>query len=156
MPKKHVLAFHPDGEIEFTRNTHLSEVLAPLGYASMERVSDIRQKAYTNKFYIQWLLGKWAGSPHTRNLCRNYFNPDNIPDSAPHFAPEYMNPLDPMLFATYEDAVAHEIDMLNAMRLKGETFATEIQTSREHAAIARREAEAADPTLNPDTCICGD
>jgi hypothetical protein len=116
-----IMVFHNDGTVEFTRNPKLYPFFD--GRGDMQRISEIRKEEYGPKYYIEWLRGKWAGAKHTRTIARNYFTPDTILNShAEKFSPEHMLPGNPMLFDTYEDAVLHEVAMLNAMRLAGDTF----------------------------------
>jgi hypothetical protein len=144
MPQKHTIAVSPDGLLEFTRNTKLSAVLAPLGKTVMERVTDIKQHE-TGNFYIHWLLGKFAGQGHTYNNFIEYSDYFKISEKCLDALYSSMVGLEyeVMLFDTYENAVAHEIDMLAAMRRAGETFAQEAkQTRTEHAANADQEKQS--------------
>lgn len=120
-----VLSFHPDGEIEYTRNSDFTPFD---GRGDMRRVTDIRKEPYGAKYFIHWMLGPWTGCDHTRLIARNYFNPDDLIELerqglCPKFSPEHMRSDERMLFDTYELAVAHEVAMLNEMRRRGVRFA---------------------------------
>lgn len=103
-----VFAFHPDGEIEYTRNSTFSPFD---GRGEMERVTDIRKSPSGNEFYIHWMRGPNKGRDHTYGMSIAYGAVTTCP------AVELI-----MTFPSYELAVAHEVTVLNAMRRKGISF----------------------------------
>lgn len=103
-----VLSFHPDGEIEYTRNSQFTPFE---GRGEMQRVTDIRKEPDGNQFYIHWMLGPCAGVDHTYGMSIAV----GVISTCP--AVELV-----MKFPTYEDAVNHEVAVLNAMRRKGIRF----------------------------------
>lgn len=115
-----VVSFHPDGTVEYTRSNLLT-LFGGLG--EMQRVTEIEKLPHANKFTIRWLRGPFAGAVHTRTIARNYLIPEELDIAGcPRFSPEYMRADDPMEFDTYNDAVFHEIAMLNVMRKAGVKF----------------------------------
>jgi hypothetical protein len=119
-----VLAFHPDGEIEYTRN---KEFMPFDGMGVMQRVTEITKDPYANHYYIRWMRGPWMDCFHTRLIARHYFTPEELHDleaegKCPKFSPEHMRAYDPMRFESYEDAVLHEVACLNQMRRMGVSF----------------------------------
>jgi hypothetical protein len=128
MPKKHTIAVSPDGVLEFTRNTELSQALAPLGDMDMERVTDICKFKTSNEYYIKWLLGpfKYLAQTHLMGIEYGVELPKGVTKAA----------LNVLSFASYEDAVAYEIEMLAAMRRAGVSFAPEIEQTRTDNAAA--------------------
>jgi hypothetical protein len=114
MPTNHTVAFHDDGVVEHTRSTALDKVFGTSG--DMQRVTDIFRGS-DGQYYIKWMLGPFAGSvqdmEHAAGLGVIVFAEDT------HFFDliEY-----PLPFNTYEAAVAHEVEMLAAMRKDGVRF----------------------------------
>jgi len=87
----------------------------------MVRVSDIKKVSGQPYYYIYWVKGPFAGQNHTWNLARSCTA--NTPNLKLPRIPTGLAALDDLvLFNSYEDAVTHEIAMLNAMRLKGVSF----------------------------------
>lgn len=108
-----ILAFHPDGDVEFTRTSKFTPFE---GRGDMERVTDIRKFSESNLYYIDWLLGPYKGMAHTVSMAKNY----NVPVPS---RPDGDNAISAIItFGTYEGAVQHEIQVLNAMRKAGVKF----------------------------------
>ena len=113
MPNPIVLAVHPDATVEYTRN---SDFVPFDGEGTMERVTDIAKFKHASLYYINWLMGPYAGMAHSVSMATNYGvpippRPDN--DNAPSAI---------ITFPTYEAAVEHEVAVLNAMRKAGVRF----------------------------------
>lgn len=119
MPEPIIIAFHENGNIEYTRNSHFSPFS---GKGEMQRVTDIKKSPYYEEYHIKWMLGPFAGADHSWNIVRSYFNPDERRAAGIEFSPENDRPWGVLKFRTYEDAVKHEIIMLNKMRQCGVTF----------------------------------
>ena len=118
MPKTHTVNVFPDGSTEFTRSPVMSKVFGDGG--DMVRVSDIRKINGQPYYYIHWLKGPFAGLAHTWNALRACTT--NTPNLRLLGVPTGASLDDIVLFSSYEDAVDHEIAMLNAMRVKGVSF----------------------------------
>lgn len=123
MPKIHTISVFPDGAMEYTRNPDLTEFFG--GKGDMQRVTEISKMPYGNAYYIQWKLGPYAGQAHTRDFARTYLTPDEILETLPVLATPGTPTHVPLTFPTYEAAVAHEVQVLRAMRLAGVRFGTE-------------------------------
>lgn len=108
-----VFAFHPDGHIEYTRT---SRITLFGGRGSMERVTDIYKFRETSLYYICWLLGPYKRMAHTVSMAESYSVP--VP---PRPATDQIESA-VITFETYEEAVQHELQMLNAMRRAGVMF----------------------------------
>ena len=109
------VTFDPTGEIEYTRNAKLSWLFDGAGV--MRRVTDIAKLPDENLFYIQWLLGPYAGKSHTTEEHVSIFGAVK-----PLCRCRISSHTGTMFFYTYEAAVAYEIECLNAMREQGVTF----------------------------------
>lgn len=124
MQKHHVIAVHADGQLEFTRNKELTGMFG--GEGLMERVTDIQKLPTSNEYFIRWVLGPWKGRAHTYTMLRNYFNPDECVDDLGIRNPGSMGDQcavqTPLLFNSYEEAVTHEIAVLDRMRKMGVRF----------------------------------
>jgi hypothetical protein len=106
--QKHVVSFFPDGSVEHTRSADMDAVFGTGG--EMKRVTDIGRRE--EGYFINWLLGPFAGREHTWGMSIGY----GIVSYALH-------PVEcTMYFPTYEAAVLHEVKMLNAMRCQGVRF----------------------------------
>ena len=103
-----VLAFDTEGTVEYTRN---SQFTPWEGRGEMVRVTDIRKKPDANEFYIHWMQGPCAGVDHTYGMSIAA----GVISTCP--AVELV-----MTFPTYEAAVAHEVEVLNAYRRQGVSF----------------------------------
>lgn len=106
-----VLNFLPDGTVQMTRTPD------PLleGHIKMERVSDIKFSEHFQKHYIVWLMEPFKDKRHDFFMAEDYLGGEAIEDI--EFDEDGL-----LLFNTYEDAVAHEVTMLNAMREAGIIF----------------------------------
>ena len=109
--KTHIISVSPDGILEYTRHPELTEFFN--GDGKMERITDIRKKSKGNQYYIHWLKGPFAGKNHTYGMSKVYGLAEDL-------QPWLEDVL--LTFYTYEQAVQHEIAMLNAMRLTGVSF----------------------------------
>lgn len=109
MPNKsHIVSFFPDGSIEHTRSSDMDRVFGHSG--EMRRVTDIGRR--DEGYYINWLLGPFAGREHTWGMAVSY----GVVSTA-------IEPVEcTMHFRTYEQAVTHEVKMLNVMRCQGVRF----------------------------------
>lgn len=106
-----VLSFSPTGNVEYTRNT----AFQPFdGRGDMQRVTDIQKRPDAPLYFIHWMLGPNAGRDHTYGMSTAY----GVLSTCP--AVEQV-----MLFNSYEEAVAHEVTVLNAMRKAGVSFHVE-------------------------------
>jgi hypothetical protein len=118
-----VVAVHDDGTVEYTRNSALNDFFG--GRGDMVRVTDIQKEQLGPLYYIKWLLGPFAGKDHVRAYARQYLTPDEILETLPVKMPyDACNDQDwrRLTFPAYEAAVAHEVQVLNAMRRKGVRF----------------------------------
>ena len=107
------ISFDADGTVEYTRTKALTLFG---GEGTMERVTDIAKFKHGNLYYINWLMGPYANMAHTCSMATNY----NV---AIPPRPEGDDAISPIVtFSSYEAAVAHEIEMLNAMRKVGVRF----------------------------------
>ena len=111
--RTHVVAFFPDGGVEHTRHADLDEIFGTEGL--MERVTDIGR--HREGYFIKWIRGPLAVREHTYGMAGEYGTVN----------PEHLNRLATMrdeilYFKTYEFAVAHEVQVLNAMRKAGIRF----------------------------------
>ena len=105
-----VIAFDADGTAEWTRNSRF----VPFGgEGTMQRVTDIRKVPDKPRYYIHWMLGPYKGSDHTAALSVKLGCLDRT---------SYMTINMVLLFGSYEAAVQHEIQLLNAMRRNGVSF----------------------------------
>lgn len=111
MPKIHVISFTPNGSVEYTRSPDLSFLFD--GQGAMERVTDIGKRPESSKYFIKWLQGPFAGKIQTYGMAARY----GLMGSC-SVAEIEMN------FYSYEQAVAFEVQMLNAMRKAGVQFGT--------------------------------
>lgn len=103
-----VLSFHPDGQVEYTRN---SKFQPWDGRGKMQRVTDIRKLPDGKLFYIHWMQGLYAGRNHTYGMSIAA----NVISTCP--STEAV-----IYFSSYEAAVEHEVEVLNAMRRQGVKF----------------------------------
>lgn len=83
-----------DGIVETTLKDSFFPVKF-LGPRVVKRMTDIKYHWFNQKFYIEWLEG-----PNKGEVISNEHG-------------------DTFLFDTYEEAVTHEIDVVNEMRLEG-------------------------------------
>jgi hypothetical protein len=113
MAKPITLSFHDNGVVEWTRTPHFTPFN---GEGEMQRVTDIGKKPDEAKYFITWKLGIFAGHEHCYGMAARFDNGSDVGYSLSG------NHDDTVLFNSYEEAVSHEIDMLNAMRKAGETF----------------------------------
>jgi len=118
MPTNHTVAFHDDGVVEHTRSTALDKVFGTSG--DMQRVTDIFRGS-DGHYYIKWMLGPFAGSVQDMGHAAGFgvivFAEDtHLSDLGPRILGR------PIPFNTYETAVAHEVEMLAAMRKDGVRF----------------------------------
>jgi hypothetical protein len=100
-----VMAFQPDGTVEFTRSPKLYAFFN--GRGEMERISEIKKG--DAGYYIFWLKGPLGGHAHTGSHDVDIGIAANDPGTR--------------FFPTYELAVEHEVAVLNAMRKQGVSFA---------------------------------
>lgn len=117
MKKPIVLTFDADGSVEFTRTKDINLFG---GAGRMKRVTEIKKLDDAPQYFIKWMLGPFKGEVH------------QYTHALPYLTVEQLSPLitlactvtpDAILyFDTYEAAVDHEIDMLNAMRKAGVRF----------------------------------
>jgi hypothetical protein len=123
-----VLAFDPDGTVEFTRHKNLDNFFG--GAGTMKRVTDIKKLDNSSKFYIRWMLGPYAGKAHDLEKHIGVFG--GILDG--HYGGSGVSDrTGTLLFPSYEDAVDYEIKCLNHMRLAGVTFDDERSLSDDDA-----------------------
>jgi hypothetical protein len=109
MTKKHVIAVHSNGALEFTRHNDLEKMFD--GKWDMERVTEVRKDREGGKYFILWMLGPHRQQHHSHAIDRNYFEGTDTSHNT-------------MLFDTYDLAVAHEVKVLNAMRRQGVKIGT--------------------------------
>lgn len=124
MAKSIVVQFFPDGTVAHTRDKDfdISEALG--AKRSIQRMTDILFDDEHQKFYIVMLKGVWDDGFHiigferhlvTNNMVRKFgIEPQPIMGDDDLYGI--------CRFDTYEDAVAFEIKLINAMRLHGVKF----------------------------------
>lgn len=109
-----VLSFDADGAVEYTRTKALTLFG---GAGTMQRVTDIKKVPTGASYYIHWMLGPFAGHDHVYGMAQRF----SVKDTPEPYSLSG-NHDDVVQFPTYEAAVEHEIDMLNAMRKAGVRF----------------------------------
>lgn len=114
MPSKIAIAFHADGTIEYTRTKALTLFG---GSGTMQRVTDIKKVPTASLYYIYWMLG-----PHTGHSANLEQHKKYIGQAKPEVCVKIDDNTGTFYFNSYEDAVSHEIEMLNAMRKAGVRF----------------------------------
>lgn len=107
--KKLVIRVDAEGTAEWTRDKNLQFLFG--GEGDMQRVTDIFKRG--THFGIKWLIGPLAVKEHTFAMSVDYGVLEGGVTTTLH---------EPIMFLTYEAAVAHEILMLNAMRRAGISF----------------------------------
>lgn len=105
-----VMVFTADGTVEFTRSPKLYEFFD--GRGEMERISDIQKDLQHNGYYIRWLKGPNADRNHTYGMSI----------ALGLLGAVYHSVESVIMFDTYEEAVEHEVRVLNAMRKQGVLF----------------------------------
>lgn len=115
MKKPIVLSFDANGKVEFTRT---KDITLFGGEGRMQRVTEIQKLDHAPQYYISWLMGPYRDNIHTHVMAFEYMT---MAELGKLQAPR-INRSEPMYFASYEAAVSHEIDMLNAMRKAGVRF----------------------------------
>lgn len=124
---KQVVQFFPDGSVAHTRDKNLDVAGMLGGRRAINRMTDIQFSETRQKFYIQFLRGR---SPEGINLAGLVFCEVDISGDGDDRLPcvEEIELDDEELeasvayFDTYEEAVTHEIDLVNRLRHKGYTF----------------------------------
>lgn len=111
MPNPLVISVDPNGVAEFTRNPQLETFFG--GRGEMQRVTEVFKNG-PRDYRIKWLMGPNAGRTHTYGMSIAY----GVVSTVPAVELE-------MSFATYETAVGHEVQVLNAMRKAGIRFSSE-------------------------------
>lgn len=108
---KIVVTCHPNGSVE----TLLTSVLdtRKLGHRQIDRITIIEFDEVGQDFHIQWLKGPYAGHAHDTVMDCNILKNSPLPRPSQRAI---------MVFDTYEEAVAHEIECVNALRLQGISF----------------------------------
>lgn len=81
------------------------------GDRKIDRITLIEFDEDEQKFFIKWLRGPYRPFTHTQGMARETLASDKYRLSA-----------DTIFFDTYEKAVEHEVECVNALRLEGERF----------------------------------
>lgn len=87
--------------------------LSKFGVREVKRITIIEFDTAAQRFFIRWLAGPYAGAIHDASMDEHCLGDDFLGLSEDQYA----------TFDTYADAVAHEIKCVNALRLKGVSFA---------------------------------
>lgn len=134
MPRQIVIQFMPDGTVAHTRDKDLdlSETLG--ARRKIDRISDIVFDEETQGFYIKFLRGIIPDWVHPiKDSSRTFIGPLMLYNKKCWARFEYQlgATIDQgdawieggvLYFKTYEEAVAYEIAIVNAIRLVGGTF----------------------------------
>jgi hypothetical protein len=113
--KEMVLSIDPDGKVSHILKDSFFDTRF-LGNRKIERLTTIEFDTRTQKFYIHWLKGPYAGQTHT--TYQQTIIEGIVPD-----ADEWsIEDGEIFLFDTYEAAVQREIELVNLLRLQGESF----------------------------------
>lgn len=121
MTSKHVISVDAFGEVQHTLKDSVLKL--PIGTRLVHRVSEIKHDYDTDHFVIRWLRGPYKATfihsgLHYRQIAEELYV--SYTDAIQEVRTASFDPL--LLFPTYEDAVAHEVACLNAMRLRGIRF----------------------------------
>lgn len=108
-----VVKVYPDGGLQTLLKDKVFDT-SKFGARDIKRITLIEFDKGSQKFYIVWLRGPHRGDFHTDSIHCQIFEKSHDPRMAS---------VDALLFDTYEDAVDHEIKCVNALRLKGVSFA---------------------------------
>ncbi len=106
-----IINFFPDGSVQHTLKDNVFKMP---GRRKIERVTDIRFDEREQKFYIYWRGGPFAERVQTVAMALAYGvkgDFEMLPDATAT-----------MYFMSYDEAVALEVLMLDALRLAGEKF----------------------------------
>jgi hypothetical protein len=115
--RRHVITVNENGELQFTRNPELEAMFE--GRGEMARVTDIQKVTDEPKYYIKWMLGPYAGEVHDYSKHLLVFQGE----VGPVYPLDLSIVSEVLLFGSYAEAVAYEVECLNRMRLSGVTFA---------------------------------
>jgi hypothetical protein len=115
--QKHIVIVTPTGDTQFTRNPDLETIFG--GRGRMHRVSDIQKVPDEPLYVIFWLDGPFAQQYHRPDMAVTYDVPRG---SGQVQRNSVLKEDDVLVFPSYEAAVAHEIEMLNAIRVAGYLF----------------------------------
>jgi hypothetical protein len=112
--EKMVVSCLPDGSVQHLLKDSFLDPF-PGQPREIKRLTEVLPTTDGRHFYISWLLGPFAGKKHSNGIAHLILSYASRNEAPP------MNP-DTMLFDSYEEAVAHEIECVNSLRLKGITF----------------------------------
>lgn len=107
-----VVNFREDGTVETLLKDSSFDTRMFGGAREIARITIIEFDPLVQRFYIQWLKGPYANCIHDDRMDEDILGDGRI------FLPEDTY----ALFDTYDEAVAHEIKCVNALRLKGIHF----------------------------------
>lgn len=113
--KEMVISISQEGKVEHILKDSFFDTRF-LGKRKVERLSEVRFSPEFQQFYIHWLTGPFAGEDHTTYQETIM---EGIEIDEDEWKPEDG---ELYLFDTYEEAVQREIELVNQMRLQGESF----------------------------------
>jgi hypothetical protein len=110
-----VITITPEGKVEHILKDSFFDTRF-FGHRKIERLSEVAFSPEFQKFFIKWLKGPFKNQIHT--TYQQTIIEGIVPD-----ADEWsIEDGEIYLFDTYEEAVQREIELVNQMRLQGESF----------------------------------
>ena len=104
------VAVHNDGTIEYTRNQELQGFFNDRG--EMVRITDICKFKHSGEYYFVWLEGPYKDMIHTHGIHADIYE-TQVDTYTDHTI---------VVFNSYEETVAYERMVLEAMRKRGIKF----------------------------------